>query len=360
MSGSTFGKLFRVTTFGESHGPGIGVILDGVPALMPLVESDIQRELDRRRPGQSGITTPRQESDTVEILSGVFEGKTTGAPIALLIRNTNQKSHDYSAISEKFRPGHADFSFFEKFGIRDPRGGGRSSGRETACRVAAGAIAKLYLSHIGVSILAYTTAVGSLSTQKRDFDVIESNPVRCPDMAIAQEMVALIETARDNHDSLGGIVEATVRGCPAGLGDPVFDKIDAVLSHGLMSIGTIKGIEFGVGFAAARMSGSEHNDAFTMTDGRVRTVTNHSGGILGGISTGEDIVLRVAVKPASSIAKMQQTITQTGEATEIEVKGRHDPCICPRVVPVVESMIAICLLDLYLIQLSIRSSRELF
>jgi chorismate synthase len=356
VPGSTFGRLFKLSTFGESHGPGLGVVIDGVPPLLELSEADIQHDLDRRRPGQSSVTTPRNEGDKVEILSGVFEGKTTGAPIALLIRNTNQQSKDYSTIKDVFRPGHADFTFLQKYGIRDHRGGGRSSGRETAARVAAGAVAKKALAAFGISIVGYSLEIGGIRAKTIDESVIEKNMVRCPDSEQAQKMIDLIEKAKIEHDSLGGIVEAVVRGCPVGLGDPVFDKLDAVLSHGLMSIGTIKGIEFGDGFEATRKKGSENNDAFVQHEDRIGTATNHAGGILGGISTGEDIILRVAVKPASSIAKSQQTVNKEGQAQDISVEGRHDPCICPRVVPVVEAMIAVTILDCLLIQRSIKGS----
>jgi chorismate synthase len=354
MAGSHFGRFFKVSTFGESHGEGLGVILDGVPPLLDLDVSDIQKDLDRRRPGQSAVTTPRKEADQVEILSGVFEGKTTGAPIALLIRNTNQQSKDYSELKTVFRPGHADFSFWTKYGIRDHRGGGRSSGRETAARVAAGAIAKKYLAHKGIQIIAYTKSVADIQATRIEFGEIEKNPVRCPDPEKAKEMEALIEKAKAEHDSLGGIIEAQIIGCPAGLGDPVFDKLDAVLSHALMSIGTIKGIEFGDGFESTRRKGSENNDGFYHDGEKFRTTTNHAGGILGGISTGEPIILRVAVKPASSIAKSQQTSDQSGVSKEVKVEGRHDPCICPRAVPVIEAMSAIAILDAYLIQSAIR------
>jgi chorismate synthase len=353
MAGNTFGQLFRVTTFGESHGPAIGVVIDGVPPNIPLCEADIQIELDRRRPGQSKITTQRKEDDRAEILSGVFEGKTTGTALAMLIRNQDQRSKDYTQIKDVFRPGHADYTFFKKYGIRDYRGGGRSSGRETACRVAAGAVAKKILWAQGIRITAYTLSVHTIKAQTVDFAVIEQNPVRAPDLEAAALMVARIEEARKDCDSLGGVVEAVIQGCPPGLGDPVFDKLNARLAFALMSIGTIRGIEFGTGFAASVMKGSEHNDPFIMQQGQPRTKTNHAGGILGGISNGEDIILRVAVKPPSSIAKPQQTLTASYEQAVIQVKGRHDPCICPRVVPVVEAMIALSLSDALLLQKSI-------
>ncbi|MCA9393063.1 MAG: chorismate synthase [Candidatus Omnitrophica bacterium] len=353
MAGNTYGEIFKVTTFGESHGPAIGAVLDGVPPNLALDVADIQKELDRRRPGQSKITTQRQEPDTVEILSGVFEGKTTGTALALLIRNKDQRSRDYSEIKDVFRPGHADMTFLKKYGIRDYRGGGRSSGRETACRVAAGAVAKQLLIQHSVKVIAYVHSVADIVAEQCDFAVIEENIVRAPDMAAAEKMIALIDEARRNLDSLGGVVEAVIQGCPPGLGDPVFDKLDAKLAHGLMSIGTIKGIEFGAGFAATRMRGSENNDEFVNEGGEIHTKTNYAGGILGGISNGEEIVLRVAVKPPSSIAQSQQTVTTSGEQTQIEVKGRHDPCICPRVVPVVEAMIALTLADCLLLQKTI-------
>ncbi len=356
MAGSSFGQLFKISTFGESHGPAIGVVIDGVWPKMPLTEADIQLELDRRRPGQSSVTTPRKEADSVEILSGVFEGLTTGAPIALLIRNENQKSKDYSDIKDLFRPGHADYSFYKKFGYRDYRGGGRSSGRETACRVAAGAIAKKMLAAFSVQIYAYSKSIGKIESQAVDLSFIEQNIVRTADPNAVDAMIAEIDAARKDGDSVGGVIEVQINGCPAGLGDPVFDKLDAVLAAAVMSIGTIKGIEFGAGFAATRMRGSQSNDAFISVGDTVKTATNHSGGILGGISTGEPIVLRAAIKPASSISKTQQTVTLSGEETDVQVHGRHDPCICPRAVPVIESMVAIALIDRLLIQKSIQSS----
>ena len=354
MAGNSFGQVFKITTFGESHGPAIGVIIDGVPPNLPLTESDIQFELDRRRPGQSRVTTQRKESDTVEILSGVFEKKTTGTALAMLIRNEDHRSSDYSEIKDAFRPGHADYTYFMKYGHRDYRGGGRASGRETACRVAAGAVAKKILREKGINIVAYTLAVGGVYAQKKDFAVIEKNIVRAPDMEAAEKMIAKIDDARKECDSIGGVVEAIVHGCPAGLGDPVFDKLNARLAYALLSIGTIRGIEFGTGFEAAQMPGSKHNDRFFMDGKKIKTLTNHAGGILGGISTGEDIILRVAVKPPSSIPQKQQTVSAEFKDTTVEVKGRHDPCICPRVVPVVEAMIALTLVDALMLQKMIR------
>lgn len=350
MAGNTYGTIFKIMTFGESHGPALGVVIEGVPPNIPLSEDDIQADLDRRRPGQSKITTQRKESDKVEILSGIFEGKTTGTALAMLIRNQDQRSKDYSNLKDVFRPGHADYTYLKKFGFRDYRGGGRASGRETACRVAAGAVAKKILNRNNIKVIAYTFSVGDISASKIDYSVIEKNIVRAPDLEASKLMIEKIDQARKDQDSLGGIIEAVVCGCPAGLGDPVFDKLNARLSHGLMSIGTIRGIEFGAGFSASNMKGSEHNDQFVVSGNEVSTKTNNAGGILGGISNGEDIVLRVAVKPPSSISQEQQTVTTKNEPTKVQVTGRHDPCICPRVVPVVESMIAITLADCLLIQ----------
>jgi len=353
MAGNSFGEIFKVTTFGESHGSAIGVVVDGVPPNLPLSEPDIQFDLDRRRPGQSRITTQRQEGDKVEILSGVFEGKTTGTALAMIIRNEDQRSKDYSNIKDVFRPGHADYTYLTKYGIRDYRGGGRSSGRETACRVAAGAIAKKILHQQNIKIIAYTLAVAGIYAKKIDLSVIEKNLVRAPDLDVAEEMIAKIDSARKNLDSVGGIVEAVIQGCPAGLGDPVFDKLNARLAYAMMSIGTIRGVEFGTGFQAAEMAGSTHNDKFFMDGNKLRTMTNNAGGILGGISNGQDIIFRVAVKPPSSIAQKQETVSTSYEETTIEIKGRHDPCICPRVVPVVEAMAAIVLVDSLMLQKTI-------
>ncbi|HLF17887.1 MAG TPA: chorismate synthase [Candidatus Omnitrophota bacterium] len=350
MAGNTFGQVFKVTTFGESHGPAIGVVIDGVPPNLPLDESDIQYDLDRRRPGQSKITTQRQEEDKVQILSGVFEGKTTGTALAMVIFNQDQRPKDYSEIKDIFRPGHADYTYFTKYGIRDYRGGGRSSGRETACRVAAGAVAKKILEKKNIKVLAYTLAVHDIYAQKIDYAVIEKNLVRAPDLKAAEKMIARIDEARKKLDSLGGIIEAVAHGCPPGLGDPVFDKLNARLAYALMSIGTVKGVEFGSGFKAAQMLGSQHNDKFFMDGKKVATRSNNAGGILGGISNGEDIILRIAVKPPSSIAQKQSTVNVQHKNTTVEVKGRHDPCICPRVVPVVEAMIALTLVDAMMLQ----------
>ena len=349
-----FGSLFTVSTFGESHGPAIGCVIDGCPPGISLSTTDIQFELDRRRPGQSSVTTPRKESDSVEILSGVFEEKTTGAPIALLIRNADQRSKDYSKIKDVFRPGHADMTFEHKYGIRDYRGGGRSSGRETACRVAAGAIAKKVLNGYGISITAHTDQVGDIKATTFDASIIEQNAVRCADPVAAEKMIQLIESLAKEGDSIGGAVSLIIQGLPIGLGDPVFDKFDAVLSHGLMSIGTIKGIEFGEGFGAVIMKGSDHNDTFTNENDAIATETNHAGGVLGGITNGQDVRCRLAIKPPSSIAKEQSTVTKDGSKTQLSVTGRHDPCICPRVVPVIESMTALVVIDRLLIQKTIK------
>jgi len=350
MAGNSFGQLFKITTFGESHGPAIGVVIDGVPPKLPLSEADIQKDLDRRRPGQSKITTQRQEADKAEILSGVFEGKTTGAPLAILIRNTDQRSKDYENIKDVFRPGHADFSYIAKYGIRDYRGGGRSSGRETACRVAAGAVAKKILGRHGVDIIVYTLAVGEIFAKKIDYKTIEKNAVRTADSKAAQLMIASIEKARKNGDSLGSILQCVVKNCPPGLGDPCFDKLNARLAQALMSIATVKGIEFGDGFGASQLKGSVNNDRFVLKGKKISTATNHSGGIMGGISTGEDITIRMALKPPSSISKLQKTLNEKKQEVEVQVKGRHDPCLAPRVVPVAEAMIALTLIDCLMIQ----------
>lgn len=349
MSGNNFGTLFKISTFGESHGPGIGAIIDGCPSNIPLTESDIQVELDRRKPGQSDVTTPRKENDTVEILSGTFEGKTTGAPIGLLIRNQNQRSKDYSQIKDLFRPGHADYTYQKKYQNRDYRGGGRSSGRETASRVAAGAIAKKVLESKGIQTIAYTIQVGDIKANERQLSEIELNAVRCPDKKAAVKMTELIKDIRGTGDSIGGIVEAIITGLPVGIGEPCFDKLDAKIAHAILSIATTKGIEFGNGFNCATQRGSQSNDEFTIENNQVRTKTNHSGGILGGISNGETILLRVAVKAPSSISIKQDTINKQNKKTSVEVHGRHDPCICPRVVPVVEAMLNIVVLDYLLI-----------
>lgn len=344
MSGNTFGELFRVTTFGESHGPGLGVIIDGVPAGVKIDEALIQRDLDRRRPGQSKVSTMRKEPDRVEILSGVFEGVSTGTSLAMVIRNTDQRSQDYGRLAELFRPGHADLGFFKKYGVRDYRGGGRSSGRETSMRVAAGAVAKMVLATMGVSVRACSMMIGGVYAETVDWSVVEENIVRSPDLAAAEKMVAAIRAAQADHDSVGGIICCEAHGVPAGWGEPVFDKLDALLAHAILSIGGIKGIEIGAGFEAPKKRGSENNDSILPSG----FASNHAGGILGGISNGDVITFRAAMKPTSSIAKKQHTIDKEGNATEIEVLGRHDPCLVPRAVPVVEAMTALVLADLAL------------
>ncbi|WP_288615923.1 chorismate synthase [Victivallis vadensis] len=344
MSGNTFGELFRVTTFGESHGPGLGVIIDGVPAGVKIDEALVQRDLDRRRPGQSKVSTMRKEPDRVEILSGVFEGVSTGTSLAMVIRNTDQRSQDYGRLAELFRPGHADLGFFKKYGVRDYRGGGRSSGRETSMRVAAGAVAKMVLATMGVSVRACSMMIGGVYAETVDWSVVEENIVRSPDLAAAEKMVAAIRAAQADRDSVGGIICCEAHGVPAGWGEPVFDKLDALLAHAILSIGGIKGIEIGAGFEAPKKRGSENNDSILPSG----FASNHAGGILGGISNGDVITFRAAMKPTSSIAKKQHTIDKEGNATEIEVLGRHDPCLVPRAVPVVEAMTALVLADLAL------------
>ena len=347
---SSFGRLFVVTTFGESHGAGVGVVVDGMPPGIAIEEGAIQRELDRRRPGQSALTTQRQEGDRAEILSGIFEGVTLGTPIAMLVRNTDARSKDYDALRDVFRPGHADYSTFAKYGVRDHRGGGRSSGRETIGRVAAGALAKTALATVGVRIVGGTVQVKDVKAARRDWEEAEKNPVRCPDAEAAGRMAAIIEKARDDKDSVGGVVEVIASGVPAGWGDPTMSKLDAVLGLAMLSIPATKGVEIGGGFEMAGKHGSETNDVF---DGE-RFLSNFSGGISGGISNGADVVVRVAVRPATSIARPQTAAKQGGGTTTVEIQGRHDPCICPRVVPVAESMMALTLMDAWLRQRALR------
>lgn len=354
MAGSTFGHLFSMITFGESHGPYIGVVIDGIRPGIPIDEEEIQREMQRRRPGQSEVTTPRQESDRAMIISGVFEGKTTGTPLCILVRNEDQRSKDYSNIRDIYRPGHASYTFLKKYGIFDYRGGGRSSGRETASRVAAGAVAKQILRQYGISFHAFTRKIGPYEAKVINYDVIESNPVRCPDADVALQMVEYIRSVAEEGDSVGGIVELHIKGIPSGLGDPVFGKLDAELGKAMLSIGAVKGVEFGSGFAVSSMKGSENNDPFTVDERGIHPATNKAGGVLGGISTGEDVILRLAVKPPSSIRKKQLSVTHDGEFIDFSIEGRHDPCICPRVVPVAEAMAALVILDLLLIQQQIQ------
>jgi chorismate synthase len=350
VAGNSFGKVFTVTTFGESHGKAIGAVIDGVPPHLALDEGHIQKELDRRRPGQSGISTPRAERDRVEILSGLFKGVTTGTPLALLIRNEDMDSSAYEKIQHLYRPGHADYTYTAKYGIRDWRGSGRASGRETAARVAAGAVAKKILLKEEIRLTGYALEIGGVRAVKKDFSRIEENIVRTPDVEKVSQMVRRIEEARKRGDSVGGIVEVVVDGCGPGLGEPVFDKLDALLAHAVMSIGAVKAVEIGSGIDAARMSGSCFNDPFFIEGGKVRTKSNNAGGILGGISTGESIVLRAAIRPPASIAVPQTTVSTNGGEETIEVHGRHDPCIVPRVIPVIEAMMAITLADCVLQQ----------
>ncbi len=347
---SSFGTLFRVVTFGESHGPAVGVVVDGMPPAIHVDVADLQRELDRRRPGQSALTTARDEADRVEVLSGIFEGVTLGTPIALMVRNTDARSQDYEALRDVFRPGHADFAWQQKYGVRDHRGGGRSSGRETVGRVAAGALARLALATIGVSIVGGTVQVGDVVAAWRDWDEAGRNPVRCPDPAAAGDMAQLIAAARDAKDSVGGVVEVVARGVPAGWGDPTMDRLDALLGAAMLSIPSIRGVEIGDGFALAGRRGSESNDV--LEGGRY--LSNHAGGVSGGISNGAELVVRLAVRPASSIGLEQVAATQDGSSTRLAIEGRHDPCICPRVVPVAEAMLAMTLMDAWLRQRALR------
>ena len=342
MSGNIFGKLFQVVTFGESHGPAIGAVVDGMTAGIDICEEDIQKELDRRRPGQSKVATARNEGDKVEILSGVFEGKTTGTPVAFLVRNSDQHSSDYSNIKDVFRPGHADYTYFSKYGIRDYRGGGRSSGRETVGRVAAGALAKKFLEHFGISVVGFAKSVGNVTGEVFDADFIEKNIVRAADPAQAENMERAILDAAKNHNSIGGVVECRIYNLPASLGNPCFDKLDAELAKALMSIGGVKGVEIGDGFEVAAKLGSENNDAMRSSG----FVSNSAGGILGGISNGNTVIVRCAVKPTPSIAVPQQTVNINNENTDIEIHGRHDPCLVPRIVPVAEAMCALVIADM--------------
>ena len=348
MAGSSFGTIFRITTWGESHGKGLGVVVDGCPAGLPLDENDIQKFLNRRKPGQSKFTTPRKEDDAVEILSGVFEGKTTGTPISLVVYNQNQKSKDYSEIASYYRPGHADYTFDQKYGFRDYRGGGRSSGRETIGRVAAGAIAVKILNQLGITFLTYTHSIGPICIAAQNFDAtqINENPLYMPDADAAENAENYLNACIAEQNSSGGVVECIIQGVPAGIGDPVFEKLNANLAKAIMSIGAVKGFEIGDGFDVAKATGKNNNDAFRIgADGKTVKTTNHTGGILGGMSDGSDIILRAAIKPTPSIAATQQTVNKNGEEIDVSIKGRHDPIIVPRAVVVVESMAAITLVD---------------
>ncbi len=351
--GDSFGQLFRITTWGESHGGGVGVVIDGCPSGLPLSEDDLQYELDRRRPGQSKITTQRKESDTARILSGVFEGRTTGTAISVMVSNEDAKSHAYDHLKDLYRPSHADFTYDQKFGFRDWMGGGRSSARETVGRVAAGAIAKkLLFNWSQIQTLAWVEQIHEIkaSVDKKSVDKkqIEASIVRCPDPETSTEMIEFIHKVRKSGDSVGGIIRAVVRNVPAGLGEPVFDKLTADLAKALMSLPATRGVEFGLGFDSVKLKGSEHNDAFVMREGTIRTNTNRSGGIQGGISNGEDIDLRVSFKPTATINFEQDTVTRDGRAVKLKAKGRHDPCVLPRAVPMVEAMINLVLVDHYL------------
>ena len=354
MAGSTFGTIFKITTWGESHGKALGVVIDGCPAGLTLDESDIQKYLNRRKPGTSSITTPRKEDDTVEILSGVFEGKTTGTPISLMVRNTSQISKDYSEIASYYRPGHADYTFDKKYGFRDYRGGGRSSGRETIGRVAAGAIACKILEQMEISICAYTRSIGPIEADitKFNYETVLSTPTAMPDSLANGKALEYLETAKKTTDSVGGCMECIVEGLPAGIGDPVFEKLDANLAKAIMSIGAVKAVEIGDGVLVSNRKGSENNDAFRMENGAPAKATNHAGGILGGISDGDTLVVRAHVKPTPSIFLTQQTINQSGEEIDINIKGRHDPIIVPRAVVVMECMVAITVLDAMLLNMS--------
>ena len=350
---NTFGNIFTLTTFGESHGEGVGGVIDGMPAGIAVDLDFIQSELDRRKPGQSKITTSRAEGDKVEILSGVFEGRTTGCPIGFLVRNTNQHSHDYENVRNVFRPSHADFTYTQKYGLRDHRGGGRSSARETISRVVGGAFAKLALRQLSIDVTAYTSQVGDIAIGRDyhqfDFTEIEKNPVRCPDPEAAKRMEELILSVKADGDTIGGVITCVIKGCPVGLGEPAFGKLHAALGGAMLSINAVKGFEYGEGFAGVSQRGSEQNDIFFNDNGVISTRSNHSGGIQGGISNGQDIYFRVAFKPVATLLREQPTVDKEGNETMLEVKGRHDPCVLPRAVPVVEAMAAMTILDYYLI-----------
>lgn len=353
---NTFGNLFRLTTFGESHGKAVGGIVDGFPAGIDIDLEFIQNELARRRPGQSRITTDRKEPDEVELLSGVFEGKSTGTPIAFEVRNTNQHSKDYDNMRQLFRPSHADFTYYNKYGVRDHRGGGRSSARITIARCVGGALAKLALQQLGISVTAYTSQVGDIKLEKDyhlyDLDTIEDNPVRCPDQAKAKQMEELIAGVKAQGDTVGGIITCVIKGCPIGLGEPEFGKLHAALGGAMLSINAVKGFEYGEGFDCATAKGSELNDVFINQNGKISTSTNHSGGIQGGISNGQDIYFRVAFKPVATLLMKQNTVTIEGIPTELNARGRHDPCVLPRAVPIVEAMTAMVILDNYLLNMT--------
>ncbi|MGI6232454.1 MAG: chorismate synthase [Prevotella sp.] len=360
---NTFGHLFTLTTFGESHGEAVGGVVDGMPAGVTIDMNFIQHELDRRRPGQSRITTNRKEADKVRFLSGIFEGKSTGAPIGFMVENTNQHSNDYDNMRDLFRPSHADFTYFSKYGIRDHRGGGRSSARITISRCVGGALAKLVLRELGISIQAYTSQVGNIALdrdyRKYDLSKTETNIVRCPDMEKALLMEQYIADVKADGDTVGGIISCVVKGCPVGLGEPEFDKLHAQLGAAMLSINAVKGFEYGEGFSGVTARGSEQNDIFVSKNGHITTLTNHSGGIQGGISNGQDIFFRVAFKPVATVLKEQSTVTKDGHSTTLTARGRHDPCVLPRAVPIVEDMTAMVLLDNYLMNKTVRNDELL-
>lgn len=351
--GNSFGNIFTLTTFGESHGPAVGGVVDGMPAGVEIDTDFIQQELNRRRPGQSKITTSRNEPDQVELLSGVFEGKSTGCPIGFIVRNTNQHSNDYDNMRSLFRPSHADYTYQTKYGIRDHRGGGRSSARITISRCVAGALAKLALRQYGITIQAYTSQVGDIAIdrdyRKHDLSLTETNAVRCPDIEAAKKMEQLISEVKAEGDTIGGVITCVIKGCPVGLGEPEFGKLHAALGAAMLSINAVKGFEYGEGFAGVTARGSEQNDVFINTDGSITTATNHSGGIQGGISNGEDIYFRIAFKPVATLLMQQDTVDKDGNPTTLTARGRHDPCVLPRAVPVVEAMAAMTILDYWLL-----------
>ena len=359
MVGNTFGNLFRISTWGESHGPALGVVIDGCPPGLKIAEKEVQKELDRRRPGQSKLTTDRKEEDAVQILSGLFENTTTGTPISLMIGNKDQKSRDYGKLADTYRPSHADYTYDAKYGLRDHRGGGRASARETAARVAAGAIAKKLLKkQAKVEVLAYVKEVREIKAKVKPETVkltqVEDSPVRCPDKSAAKKMEKLIEKMKKAGDSVGGVIECVIHNVPAGLGSPVFEKLDARLAQAMLSLPAVKGFEVGMGFEATLLTGSQNNDALMKKGKKVVTKSNNAGGIVGGISNGMDIVFRVAFKPTATIFKKQKTVTKTGKETQLQMSGRHDPCVLPRAVPIVEAMAALVLADEYLIQKTVR------
>jgi len=356
---NTFGNIYRLTTFGESHGEAVGGVIDGCPAGVVIDTDFIQRELSRRRPGQSKVTTDRDEADKVELLSGVFEGKSTGCPIGFMVRNTNQRSNDYDNMRDLFRPSHADFTYYSKYGFRDYRGGGRSSARITISRCVGGAVAKLALRGTGITVQAYTSQIGDIALgndyRQYDLSTVENNIVRCPDQRTAREMEDLIMRVKAEGDTVGGVITCVVKGCPAGLGEPEFDKLNAALGGAMLGINAVKGVEFGLGFGFAARRGSEVNDIFTVEDGRITTLTNNSGGIQGGISNGQDIVMRIAFKPVATLLREQQTVDINGQTTTLKARGRHDPCVLPRAVPIVEAMAAMVLLDFSLTQKAVNN-----